>query len=278
MKKIMALLVFIVFAVFLCPHKYHHRMTVLMEEGEPLIEIQCNGQDMWSLLSLGSYSSVEMDSQQIAEMKLPKTGTVQFQDGFGVSFAVEEYQLDSLKIGGLKFKNVALRAYSSGLKGGLFFHPDVTRKFRFPKIGRNVLQNLNCLIDLSSSVIYMSNNEEMLRDAGYDTKSWTKTKIVKTKHGFILELETAAGRKKMCLDTATPKSHFRKASLPANSRDSFSSYLRLIEGESLGNFDFVVSNLSDKLQMDGILGCDFLSRFPVYFDFENQSLYVDSQL
>ena len=115
----------------------------------------------------------------------------------------------------------------------------------------------------------MSNAPFYLEVEGYPVTSWTKVPFTMTSQGIFFDITTSFGRKKLLLNTRAPKTLVRFAK-GQDSRNSVSSIIKMGERD-FGSLD--LHPMQEQAECDGILGMDFLSRQPVYFDLIRNCAY-----
>jgi hypothetical protein len=138
------------------------------------------------------------------------------------------------------------------------------------KCGWKLLKRFNFLIDYPRSTIYMSNILSELEQEGYSITSWIKVPFKMTSQGIFFDVTTSFGRKKLLLNTAEPKTliHF---SGNQESRKAVNSLIFKMGKYDFGSIDLYPAY--DITECDGVLGMDFLSRQPVYFDLIRNCAY-----
>jgi hypothetical protein len=267
---------------------YHmHLPIVVSAQGTPLIEAVIQNQTHLLEIDLGSKFQVTLNKQFLDHLeKIPK-GILSNRDMKGKAYEAPAYEIPLITIGELIFDHVIARENNEEFFTNNTFCMNQTDstaalKDKTGSIGRALLEQRNLLLDIKGSRLFISNDREELKNAGYDLSKFKKAPFQTGKSGVILISNTDLGKTRLSLDTGSAISYIRNT--PANTFKTKKDKSGLaaaalskfeIGGHDFGNVDLYIQDISaDWHEFDGILGLDFIKKHAIYFDYANRMVYI----
>ncbi len=208
----------------------------------------------------------------------------------GNIYSSKKFKIPKIKIQNLEYSDVALGMedpYFLEVGSVTWKNPKTTLSFNEGdgRIGMEVLQLNNLYIDLPHSNLCITKDfKTFAKERSFSFSDFIQVPMEQIKKLPALYVQTDKGLKKFLLDTGASHS-LLKASLVNKDemreiqpdRWSYTSDQLVIGGYDFGKTEFFLFELSPKFGgFDGILGIDFFLKYPIFFDFENQKILIQT--
>lgn len=180
-----------------------------------------------------------------------------------------------IKIGKLTLKNLKIQNKNVGFG---FTKDKKGNKIRVQigVLGRSDFAKYNLLLDFRHSNIYLSNDIKKLRKEGFFIERYEQVPFEILNGIIAIKINTDLGAQKFLITTRTQFSLLNEPNLETNKmvqgHKMFNSKQFFIENTDFGEKDLYFCKLDENA--DGILGMDFLRFHSLYFDFQNNLLYI----
>lgn len=242
----------------------------------PIVNMDIGGRFFPVFLGLGTDSFLALQSdilERIEKYPDKMTDRINFN---GRIDTLRSFVLPSIKIG--KWKATEITVIEKAQQA------EKARNLVQPvgEVGNRILEKTNLVLDFPHNRIWMIENLEGLREAGFNEKKMLKVPFELWKSGIILKVDTDRGRLRMLLSTnstlTTIKSSLVKGETGIENEFGVQVYANTnfsIEGKNFGPFP--VSSVvfpSEFDQFDAVLGMDFLSQHIIYIDYQNRAIYI----
>jgi len=140
----------------------------------------------------------------------------------------------------------------------------------------------NLLLDFGHSRIFVSNDMNKLKHAGYPVSSWEKIPFEVIPVGIVLHINTDLGLKRFAIDTRSTLNLIRPSYLKDKKRRKdkaglpyFTSFTFMVGKKDFGRTKLhLYDTAQEPEEIDGLLGEPFLKKHAIYLDFEKQLVYV----
>jgi hypothetical protein len=252
--------------------------------GCPALSTKIEGKTYLLGFDLGSKFSLSLSKSILDSMNEKGIcGEAHWQDAKGNFYASPSYRIPSVKIGDLVLTDVVARQENDFYKFNTTLWDDGVKEQHHGSLGRPLLEKTNLLLDFQHSIMIASNDRQQLQKMGYNLKNMTRVPFQKGENGIIvIRSETDAGTLKLCLDTGSTITLIRASRLSDQKCTieergfSVCSTKRFL----IGNKDFGAKNLflydlsPEFLEIDGVLGMDFLKNHIIYIDYKNEMIYL----
>ncbi len=249
-------------------------------EGLPFITVHLNGQKFGLLLDLGARDST-LSEEIITNCGLTKTEkTVNSMDVYGTRSTKPVFSSSNIYIGNyfvpqLNFSTLPQFDFSTS---SLIHGPLKVLNNGF--IGRTPFLEKVLLIDYKNElcIIYPSDSRKKTDPRKYEQGEWIELDFqLKTGLGIDLCLLINSEKTdKIILDTGANASvisnSLTKVPIDLSSEDANLS-IKLNNGTCLGTFLFHPQDLTNP-GLNGILGCNFFSKYVVCIDFPNEKIFL----
>jgi hypothetical protein len=152
---------------------------------------------------------------------------------------------------------------SQGSVGWTFFK-DYCTLFDFP----------NCAIFLGKS------KEALIQDGVFKMKNFISIPFTIQQGIIVLPIETTLGTQRVALDTGSTYCIMHTQNIANQLKHLpsgvgyFQSEKLLIGGYDFGTQNFAALDISDRVEVDGVLGTDFFLEHAICFDFANNTVYI----
>lgn len=253
--------------------------------GTPVFTVTIEEKEYAVVLDLGSKFLLSLDPLVVSALtKKQQQGSAEWRDAKGNFYASASYLIPQIKLGTLGLKNLIAKEEDARCnENGVLWGSAQTRaSSTLGKIGRPLLEKTNLLLDFPHAMIFICNTLKTLQEKGYKPEEMTKVPFEAGPKGMILIAETDAGPLRLVLDTGSSLTLIRTSRLKGQKVDAESQKVPFCTTSTflLGNRDFgskelFLFDITDELQeIDGVLGMDFLEKYPIYIDYKNHHLYI----
>lgn len=142
------------------------------------------------------------------------------------------------------------------------------------RVGRNVLQTCNLLLDFSHSLFFILKNFDDLKSENYSIRDFQEIPCILTRWGAVFTIETDFGIKRFFINTSASLSGIRNFQEKQQNQKIVTSKFKIGEVD-LGNTDLDVVNISPLLNdVDGYLGVDFFKKNIIFLDFQKSKALI----
>ncbi|MBS0620994.1 MAG: hypothetical protein JSS61_06010 [Verrucomicrobia bacterium] len=245
----------------------------------PLVKVEIQEKTYALEMDLGSRGELSLNKKYLDELRKQSSGTYVSRDISGIAYETPSYRVSSVSIESLVFQNVVVKEDSDAFTENNTFWMDESISTdifqdKTGSIGRALLGNRNLLLDLGKPIIYIANDLPKLKQLGYDLNHFSKTPFEMTRAGAVIRIRTDDGVFRFAIDTGCTVSFVRPSiQLPLESKPNkcglpyVKSQLFEIGGVDFGSKDLYVFEITPILiEIDGILGVDFMKNCIIYLD------------
>lgn len=192
------------------------------------------------------------------------------------------YEVLGAKIYGLEIPKITVLEESPDFTVNATIHGDAEKPNCSGRIGREIFDKKNFLLDFASSKIVFCRNFNDLAKDRYDLKKFIKVPFHVNQLGICFRVETDLGEQILLLDTGASCCFLRtppqKESLSIESFHTLPLWhsKKFILGScEFGPRDFVLFEMTPLMDaIDGALGMDFLKQHAIYIDSKKQVAYI----
>jgi hypothetical protein len=249
--------------------------------GVPLIEVEIGKKNYPIQLDLGSRLS-SLDGSDLSEIDKTIYGKFYGFDLHGNTYENVIYQVSDVKIHNFPIPIVKICEESPEFVTNSVFYGKLDKISNPGRIGREVFDGKNFLLDFSRSRIILCNSFKDLKRDHYKLENFVKVSFHINQNGICFQVDTDVGMKTLVLDTGSSCSIVKESFVEKQcSTESLHGMpMWWTKKFILGGFDFGCRNLglfhisSDLTDMDGILGMDFLKEYAVYIDTGQSIAYI----
>jgi hypothetical protein len=228
----------------------------------PILRIGIEGKSIPLLLDLGSACEFELSKEvlnAVAKKERVDTRTVTELDGrikTSPTYLLQRVQIRN----GEAIHTIASEA------------DHIFPSFALGRIGRNILQTSNLLLDFQRSLLFVLRNFEDLGFEGYKISDFHEVPFEMTRWGAVFSVETDFGIKRCFINTSDVCSSIRD-SKTQNRRISTTKFK--IGDVDLGNTELNEANIDLIFDdIDGYLGIDFFMKTVVFLDYQNRKALI----
>lgn len=260
----------------------------------PKVQAEIEGKQYSLLLDMGFSKQIDLKRKWIDQIKdIKKIENAKFFDVKGSEYEVSGFFIPKVVLKeGVTFSNGSINEISPAFHiDGATLWPESGWK-RWQKylqfqaidgsIGWPAFQKAVCLFDFSRSVLFVAERIDSLMNCkGYSGEDFVAAPFELKNFGAVLAFETDLGVKHLLLDTGATHSCLRESLVPKEAATEFAKDKRLYVnrklscgGQDLGSNFFVLFDITEKLDVDGILGFDFFEDRAVCLDFPNKMAYI----
>lgn len=280
-----------VFFIFLLPFNAQPQPISIMftSFGCPAVLTTIEGKTYLLQLDLGSKFPLSLSKDILESINEKKHhGAAQWRDAKGNFYESPSYLIPSIKIGDLVLTDLVTRQENEAYRANTTLWNDNKEQKNFPNkqmgsLGRPLLEKTNILLDFQNSQMIPCNNKQQLQKMGFYLNRMVKVPFEQGEKGIIIiNVETDTGILRLGLDTGATITLIRpsrvqdqKCTIDARGFCAFTT-----QKFSIGNNNFGSKNLflydftPELLDIDGILGMDFLKNHIIYIDYKNKMIYV----
>ena len=249
----------------------------------PLIHAEIEGRIVCLKVDLGASCDL-----MLKERILEKVQDKEFQglskafDSAGTSYNDAQYLLPKIKIGNLNIQDAFageenLQFLTKGSKLGYWKQKWIDQQLFLidGRIGCGILSHVHCYFDLPHQALYLAKSLEQIRKC-YASDEFIEVPFELQNGLIFLTASTDFGVKRFLLDTGASVSIVRKSTFPGVKNDWIKSKL-VLKGFDFGQWEFFLYEITERLQIDGVLGIDFFKKYGVHLDFEHSKAYIQVQ-
>ncbi len=250
----------------------------------PFVNPQIEGKKYRFLVDLGTHKPLNMSKALLEQLsKVKQDAVAQTLDFKGNRYISAIYQIPKFKIGSfVQYQcDITEEDNSFHQNTGLWI-PINTSTPPDGRIGWHFFNNRCVLFDFSKSSIIIGNSlEDLIKDKRLNLNHFHKVPIIMKNGLLATKIETDFGPFEAIFDTGSNFAVLRRSKIQPESilhtcegRPYVSSNTVLINGYDFKSWNFAVTDFSDLLEIDSILGTDFFLKHAICFDFPNQTAYI----
>lgn len=150
-------------------------------------------------------------------------------------------------------------------------------------VGWQLFKEYSTLFDFPNSRIVIAQTKASLEREGFlNPKKYVITPFIQHRGVLVINITTDLGEKRVVLDTGASYSILKNQSIDSsqlvknkNARDFFSSKKFELDGYDFGGQKFAVTELTNSLEVDGVLGVDFFLEHAFFLDFDKGLVYIE---
>lgn len=263
------------------------RIPIEFIRDNALIEVEIEGKKYPIKLDLGAacqFTFFREALENISEKQFVEFITT--TDIKGNQYKVSSYSVPLIKIKNLKCKNVEILEESRDFvtKGAVLWRLNDQKNSQIPfigRVGRDCFRSNNLFMDFPNSMIFVTSSIDELKKDHWPICELFEASFEMGRWGIILSIETDIGVKRFVLDTAANASILRESHLhiPLTKevipeRQVFTTTKFAIGGHDFGPLDLSLFEMTPSVDADGLLGLDFLKKYAIYLDFENNKAFI----
>jgi hypothetical protein len=264
-------------------HKPHYAKVSLHYDPSikiPSFDIEIEAQKYRVELDTGSEQYLSLLGTAVNQIKTKRfLGFQSFFDISNVSHQVSSFEIPKIKISNFTAFPIELLEEDEAfmMKDGYIGEssPEEIReslKGIDGRVGISLFENFCLLIDLPHSIMYIAKDLDALSEEGiFSRQNFTEVPLAFSKWVVFLT-DTEFGTKKLLLDTGAAFSTWHSEHTSQLETHTI-QHLRL-GNKDFGSYDFATFDLPKALNVDGILGIDFLEKHIVLIDLKNQRAFV----
>lgn len=263
---------------------YYFFIPIHIDEywGTPMVQIEIGEKNYQVELDLGTKLST-LSRKELGEIDKKFYGSFSSLDIHGNTYESDIYQVFGVKIYDFFVPAMKIREESSAFVNNSAMEGDSDKILCLGRIGREVFEGKNFLLDFSRSrVILCKNFRDLYRDE-YKAQNFIQVPFLINTNGICFQVETDTGTKTLVLDSGSSHSLMRQSLSELNLSTQSFYHLPLWQSKKfiLGDFDFGPKDFylfeisSLVTNMDGILGMDFLKEHAVYLDIGRSVAYIE---
>lgn len=254
--------------------------------GIPYVNVEIQGKSFPLEIDFGSKFDLSLPKQVLTQLDVKSAGLLTSRDVKGNTYESKSYIIPELKIGTKSILNLVAKEMNDEYIKNTTVHTQrsLTEVIKDASgcIGRGAFEKERLLLDFQKGSFLVGANLNELVDKGYFAEDLIAIPVTIGKKGIILTAKTDVGTLRLALDTGATVSLI-KATYGHKSQkcESECGLLRitsntLVLGEKgFGNSAFYLYEMSNELiEIDGILGMDFLKNHVIYIDCPKKILYI----
>ncbi len=263
---------------------YYARIPIELIEDNALIEVEVEGKKYPVKLDLGAacqFAFFREALENISEKKFVEFFTT--TDLKGNQYKVSGYSVPLIKAKNLECKDAVILEESRDFvtKGAVLWRLDDKKNSQIPfigRVGRYCFKSNNLFIDFPNSMLFVTSSMDQLKKDHWPICDLFETSFEMGRWGIILSIDTDIGVKRFILDTGANASILRESHLQvreaAPGRQIFTTTKFALGGHDFGPFDLSLFEMASAVDADGLLGIDFLKKYAIYLDFENNKAFI----
>ncbi len=251
----------------------------------PCLDIQLDGRTYSVELDLGFQGDVTLDRELLDHVPVKTFLRSAFIHGIqGKQYQTDLFQLPEISIGSTTFTEPVIQTNSHEFTNDSVFTKRGSSSIQeVGRIGWQLFQSANILIDVANGGIALCDSVETLKMQGYATEKFSKTGLF-TDRGLIeFEATTSEGILRCALDTGASvnvlnqktQQSIQDAIWEADNEVSASPFM--IENQDFGPITFHQIPIKIPIPIKAILGMEFFRTHVIFIDFSKNLAYF-SQL
>jgi hypothetical protein len=245
----------------------------------PLIHSEIQGKKIDLLVDSGACEHLYISKEILGQVrKSEEIGHVKIHDLRGNSYDWKIHSVQDIKIGSLDLLNYDVVEETpdfhehTGLGSSL---RDSSSQDSGGRVGWRFFENHATLFDFPNSSIHMAKKMDDLKGEGlFKQKGFIAVPFAIQDGAIVLTIKTDLGSHKMILDTGSTYCILSRSKVDVANIRYYSSSKLLINGCDFGDWEFALTDITDLINIDGVLGADFFLEHAVCFDFANQTAYI----
>ncbi len=233
------------------------------ENSFPLIKANIQGEKYPLELSLCSRYTLHICEQDLVKIQKIDKGMAHWKNIKGDEQCAPLFKIKNLQIDGLCLKDVLT---SSNPADEVL--SDSKGSFAWP------FDKMNLLLDFPHHQICGVKNEKKLTSLGIDLSKMKKVKCICDEKGIRFESELSLGKCTLGLNTTCNVNAIKRSLWQGTKNQPTLKTNIKIGDKDFGQKKFSPFEFTSELELDGILGTDFLMQHIIYIDAQNQYLYI----
>ncbi len=262
-KKISALVFLILISTILTLNIYENHSPYIVpvtfsKKTFPMVNVNIQGNQYPLYLFLASPYPLFISEKKLIEIRKSRKGEAHWKNLMGEQENAPLFEVRQIELGKLKLKKILTSTEPED--------EESVGSISWP-LGR-----INLFLDFPHHRIAGIKNEKNLASLGYDIRKMEKIKCRITEKGIYFRAISSFGELNMMLITSG-NANIINRSIWNGPDNSLKTAIRI------GNKDFHVmefypAELTQELEIDGVLGAEFLKNHIVYIDARNEYLYI----
>jgi len=238
------------------------------QHNTPLLNLNIQDQKYTVAFDTGTSVTLSLETNALQKIDAQKIGDFSFQTGDGKKRRLNRFFAKHFDLNHARLNDV-------------YISQDDTAQQQFGEdnahisgiIGRDFLNTINFLFDIPHQKAYAANSFDALEQKGYAVRKWTAVPYRENNWGLVVTLKTDLGNTRFLIHTGTPKTAIRDTLSPEQS--PWISKQCAFEGRNFGPTRITpLADFPCPEEIDGVLGIDFLGKYPFYIDHLDQILYI----
>ena len=247
----------------------------------PCLDLQLEGQTYCVELDLGFQGDVTLDRElldQVPEKTFLRSAIIHGIQG--KQYRTDLFQLPEITIGSTTFTEPVIQTNSHEFTNDSVFTEHGKPSLQeVGRIGWQLFQSANILIDVAQGGIALCDSLETLKTMGYAIENFAKAKLLTDRGLLEFEANTIEGILRCALDTGASLNVLNKettesiqtAIWEASNKISVSPFL--IENQDFGPISFHQIPIQIPIPIQAILGMDFFRTHVIFIDFSKNLAY-----
>lgn len=253
----------------------------------PLVKLLMRGNAYTFLVDTGTYRDLYLCKNVFEKIpKIESEKSIKILDLRGNVYKWPIYSVSDVKIGTLAFSDLDVIEESLDFDENTKLWPSpnsTNQRYYHGRIGWQFFKDYCPLFDFPNSSIFLAKRLEDLKGDGLlKIENYIKVPIDIENGMIVLSIETDQGKQQVILDTGstfctlkTNKIEPTKIKLLPSGKPYFPSNKLMIEGYNFGRQPFALTEITDLINADGVLGADFFLKHAICFDFANHVAYIE---
>lgn len=251
----------------------------------PVVNVVIEGAVFSCEIDLGAKFPLVLNSKLLKPIQKKFEEVVKWRDLKGVAYEGNLYAIPEISISGFLWKDVRVQEENSSYTENIVLWTDEkqnSKRQEFGTIGRPLLERTNLCFDMANRVVFACDSMESLKQLGEFYEDFEKFPFELTRAGMVLEIVTDFGKGKFIIDTGSTLTLVRASFLNCSEGKKdwrgmtcVGTSKFIIGNKNFGNMDLYPWDISSELiEMDGMLGMDFLKNQVFYIDYPNKVIYI----
>ncbi len=250
----------------------------------PLLNIEIEGQQLLVQLDLGFRGHIAIEKTVLDSIDAKTLIGEKLTYGIrSKKYREKSYRIPKIKIGSMNFSPPTVQEENPEFHKDalLVANSELESSIKVGRLGWELFQNSNLLIDISHSQIAFCDSFETLTTQGYQNKSFVQVPLLLDRGLAEFDAETPDGGLRCVLDTGATLSILNNdigEEKPLDdltwNADNIIEYPSLkINGEDFGPITLHPLPIRIPIRIEAILGMDFFKNHIIFLDFRNKYVY-----
>lgn len=237
---------------------------------EPLVDGCIEGQKCSFFLDLGRNVPFSLKANVLQQMRIEPYRKIEWCDFKGNHYESSSYiTLSDITLQSLSFSDLVVGEEREDFQENTTAANSSYDPEEFTgSIGWPILEKCNLLLDFPHSMIYACDNYKYLQQKGILSNTILEIPFTLGRDGIYLTVKTDIGSFSLKLDSGSTYTTIRGLSLMRTS-------IFCLAGHDFGPCEIRSIDLVPLCSYDGLLGMDFLSKYPIYIDYPRHLILLD---